>query len=55
VVPHVLPAVVLRATAGGLMHPQVTVKRVPVVVQPKAFVTDKKWLPLLTGSNNGLI
>jgi hypothetical protein len=52
VVPHVLPVVLLRTTVGGLIHPHVTVKRVPVVVQPEAFLTDKKWLPLRTGSNS---
>jgi hypothetical protein len=41
VVPQVLPVMLLSATVGGLIHPQVTVKRVPVVVQPEAFLTDK--------------
>ena len=50
VVPHVLPVVALSARVGGLTHPQVTVNIVPVVVQPEAFLTDKKWLLLVTGS-----
>jgi hypothetical protein len=40
VIPQVLPDVLLSVTVGGLIHPQVTVKRVPVVVQPDAFLTD---------------
>jgi hypothetical protein len=48
VVPHVLPVVALSESAGGLTHPQVTVNIVPVVVQPEAFLTDKKWLPFAT-------
>jgi hypothetical protein len=41
VVLQVLPAVPLSTTVGGFIHPQFTVKRVPVVVQPEAFLTDK--------------
>jgi hypothetical protein len=42
VVPHVLPVVALSVTVGGLTHPQVTVNIAPDVVQPEAFLTDKK-------------
>jgi hypothetical protein len=41
VVPQTLPVLLLKVTAGGFIHPQDTVKRVPVVVHPAAFLTDK--------------
>jgi hypothetical protein len=41
IVPHVLALLLLSVIIGGLIHPQDTEKRVPGVVQPKAFVTDK--------------
>ena len=41
VVPQTLPLLLLKVRAGGFMHPQDTVKRVPVVVHPAAFLTDK--------------
>jgi hypothetical protein len=39
--PHVLELLLLRVTVGGLIHPQDAEKRVPVVVHPAAFLTDK--------------
>jgi hypothetical protein len=33
-VPHVLPLVELRKTAGGLIHPHDTTKELPVFVHP---------------------
>ena len=41
IVPHVLALLLLRVTVGGLIHPQDTAKRPPVVVHPAAFLTDK--------------
>lgn len=39
VVPHVLPLVLLRVTAGGLTQPHDTENPVPVVVHPEEFFT----------------
>jgi hypothetical protein len=41
VVPQTLPVLLLKVTAGGFIHSHDTVKRVPVVVHPGAFLTDK--------------
>ena len=38
-VPHVLPLVALRVTAGGLTHPQLTENVDPVVVHPEELRT----------------
>jgi hypothetical protein len=51
VVLQVVPVLLLRTTFGGLIHPHVTVKTDPVVVQPAAFMTERKWPPLLTRLN----
>jgi hypothetical protein len=40
-IPQVLPFVLLRATIGGLLHPHETEKRLPVVVHPAVFLTEK--------------
>lgn len=42
IVLQVVPVLLLRITFGGLIHPHVTVKIEPVVVQPAAFLTDRK-------------
>ena len=42
VVPQVLPLLLLMIRVGGLIQPHDTEKRVPFVVHPKAFLTDKK-------------
>jgi hypothetical protein len=55
VVPHVLPLVLLRFTNGGLTHPHVTEKLVPVVVQPDVFLTVMEWVPLATFANTVLL
>jgi hypothetical protein len=39
VVPHVLPLIPLRVSAGPLEHPHDTEKILPVVVHPEAFLT----------------
>ena len=39
VVPHALPLVLLKVTAGGFAHPHDTEKLVPVVVQDEEFLT----------------
>ena len=41
IVPHVLALLLLSVIIGGLIHPQDTEKRVPEVVHPPAFLTDK--------------
>jgi hypothetical protein len=41
-VPHVLPDVLASASEGALTHPQVTVKLLPIVVHPDAFLTVMK-------------
>ena len=38
-VSHVLPAVLLSVTAGGLTHPHETEKPAPVAVHPDEFLT----------------
>ena len=38
-VPHVLPLMLLRVSAGPFMHPHDTGKLLPVVVHPAAFRT----------------
>lgn len=48
VTPHVLPLVLLNATAGGFAHPHDTEKLVPVVVHPEEFCTVIVWLSLAT-------
>jgi hypothetical protein len=45
VVPHVLPLVLLKATAGGFVQPHDTEKLVPVVSHPEEFLTVIVWLP----------
>ena len=42
VMPHVLPLVLLRVRAGALAHPQETVKLLPIVTHPDAFLTVMK-------------
>lgn len=39
VTPQVLPLILLRDNAGGLTHPHETLKSVPLVVHPAAFLT----------------
>ncbi len=39
VIPQVLPLILLRVTVGPLTHPHDTLKTVPVVVHPEAFIT----------------
>jgi hypothetical protein len=48
VVPHVLPLMLLSATAGGFTQPHDTEKLIPVVVHPDEFLTVIVWLPLAT-------
>jgi hypothetical protein len=42
VVLQVVPVLLLSITFGGLTHPHVTVKIEPAVVQPAAFLTERK-------------
>jgi hypothetical protein len=46
--PQVFPVMVLSDTVGPLTHPHDTVKTLPVVVHPAAFLTVIVWLPLGT-------
>lgn len=39
IVPHTLPLRLLSVKVGGLTHPQFTLKLLPVVVHPDAFIT----------------
>ena len=48
VVPQVLPAMADSTTSGGLTHPQLTEKVVPVVVQPDELRTVIVWVPFAT-------
>jgi len=51
----VLPLTALKVTAGGLTHPHNTSKIFPKVVHPESFRILKKWLPLATLVNMGLV
>jgi hypothetical protein len=41
VLPHTLPLVAPRMTAGGLTHPHSISKTLPNVTQPSAFLTER--------------
>jgi hypothetical protein len=45
---HVMPDSDERVSVGGLAQPQATVKVLPVVEQPLAFMTVMLWLPFVT-------
>ena len=55
VMPQVLPEVADRVNSGGLTHPQLTEKIVPVVVQREALRTVMVWLPLVTLLKTALV
>lgn len=46
--PHVLPEEAAKVTSGGLTHPQLMEKVVPVAVHPEALRTVIVWLPFGT-------
>ncbi len=46
--PHVLPDEAAKVTSGGLVHPQLMEKVIPVAVHPEALRTVMVWLPLAT-------
>ena len=55
VVPHTLPLRLVSVRAGGLAHPQFTLKLLPVVVHPDAFLTVIVWFPFATPVKVALI
>jgi len=48
--PHVLPEEAAKFTSGGLTHPQLMEKVVPVAVHPEALRTVIVWLPFATAA-----
>ena len=46
--PHVLPELLLRDKVGGLVHPQVISKLVPVLIHPCTFITAILCVPFDT-------
>lgn len=48
VVPHTFPLKLLSNKVGGLTHPQLTLKLLPVFVHPDKFITVIVWFPFAT-------